>query len=140
MTPKKLYRSSTDKMIAGVCGGIAKYLEVDATFVRVIFILLCFMGGGGILIYIILAVLIPLDTTHHIKHEAAKESVDMTKEKDVHGWHVFFGLVLVFIGIVSLSHVIFPDFMVLPSPQIFWPLIIIFLGLFILFKRNQGSK
>ena len=55
---KKLTRSA-NKMIAGVCGGLAEYLGMDATIVRVIYALLVLFGGVGILLYIILALLMP---------------------------------------------------------------------------------
>jgi phage shock protein PspC (stress-responsive transcriptional regulator) len=55
---KKLKRSA-NKMIAGVCGGLAEYLGMDATIVRVIYALLVLFGGVGILLYIILALLMP---------------------------------------------------------------------------------
>lgn len=52
---KKLYRSRTDKKIAGVCGGIAAYFGIDATLIRLAFVIFCLMGGSGVLIYIICA-------------------------------------------------------------------------------------
>ncbi|MBQ5626329.1 MAG: PspC domain-containing protein [Paludibacteraceae bacterium] len=55
---KKLKRSA-NKMIAGVCGGLAEYLGMDATIVRVIYALLVLFGGVGILLYLILALLMP---------------------------------------------------------------------------------
>ncbi|MBA3550912.1 PspC domain-containing protein [Patescibacteria group bacterium] len=59
--PKKLYRSRKDKMIAGVCGGIAEYVGMDATMVRILFILFGVFVGSGILLYIILLILVPLE-------------------------------------------------------------------------------
>lgn len=50
---KKLYRSRDDKKIAGVCGGIAKYFDVDSTLIRLLWVLFCCLGGSGILAYII---------------------------------------------------------------------------------------
>ena len=52
--PKRLMRSSTDKKIAGVCGGLADYFDLDPTIVRVVWLLAIFFGGTGLLIYIIL--------------------------------------------------------------------------------------
>ncbi len=63
MTDKKLMRSTTDKMVAGVCGGLAQYLEVDAVLVRIAFVVLALLGGPGILLYIILWVVMPEDTS-----------------------------------------------------------------------------
>lgn len=58
MEPKKLYRSKTNRMICGVCGGIGEYLNIDPTIIRLLTILLAFTGGG-ILAYIIAAIVIP---------------------------------------------------------------------------------
>jgi phage shock protein C len=58
---KKLYRSQTDKKIAGVCGGLAEYFDIDATVVRIIFIILLLPGGfPGLIPYLILWVLVPV--------------------------------------------------------------------------------
>ena len=56
---KKLYRSSKDKKIAGVCGGLAEYLNIDPTIVRVIWALLTLCAGTGLLAYIACAFIIP---------------------------------------------------------------------------------
>ncbi len=52
---KKLYKSRTDKKICGVCGGIAKYFDIDSSIVRLVTILLFFSGGIGLLPYILAA-------------------------------------------------------------------------------------
>jgi phage shock protein C len=56
---RQLYRSITDRQIAGVAGGIARYFRVDPTVVRLLFVLLTLTGGPGLLLYIILALVIP---------------------------------------------------------------------------------
>lgn len=56
---KKLYKSNEDKMIEGVCGGIAEYFGLDSTLVRLGWVIFCALGGSGILAYIIAAVIIP---------------------------------------------------------------------------------
>ncbi len=56
---KKLYRSRTDKKLCGVCGGLAKYLGVDATIIRLILALAVIFAGVGALAYIIAALIIP---------------------------------------------------------------------------------
>lgn len=56
---KKLYRSNSSKLVAGVCGGIGEYLNVDPTLVRLIWVLFCCMGGSGFLAYMIAAIIIP---------------------------------------------------------------------------------
>lgn len=56
---RKLYKSNSDKMIDGVCGGVAEYFGIDATLVRLGWILFCAAGGSGFLAYIIAALVIP---------------------------------------------------------------------------------
>ena len=56
---KKLYKSNQNKMIDGVCGGIAEYFGIDPTVVRLIWALFSLMGGSRILAYIIAAIIIP---------------------------------------------------------------------------------
>jgi phage shock protein C len=57
----KLYRSRSNRMIAGVCGGIGEYLDIDPTLVRLILIVLVFLGLSGVLAYIIAWIVIPED-------------------------------------------------------------------------------
>ncbi|ASQ46351.1 PspC domain-containing protein [Legionella clemsonensis] len=58
---KRLYRSRRDKMIAGVCGGLANYFNMDPTVMRLIFILLLLLGGSAILVYLIMWLVVPLE-------------------------------------------------------------------------------
>jgi phage shock protein C len=57
---KKLYRSSMNKMICGVCGGIAEYINIDPTIVRLLWAISIFAGGFGVLLYIIAAIIMPV--------------------------------------------------------------------------------
>ena len=59
MEQKKLIKSSTNRMICGVCGGIGEYLGMDPTVIRLLWVLLTFFGGSGIIAYIIAAIIIP---------------------------------------------------------------------------------
>jgi len=64
MTPRRVYRSSTDKLLFGVAGGWGEYFDVDPVLVRVGFAFLCFVSAGGaILLYLLLAVVIPREET-----------------------------------------------------------------------------
>jgi phage shock protein C len=57
---RKLYRSRTNRMVAGVCGGIAEYFNVDPTIVRLLFVVAAFLtGGGSLLAYPILWAIVP---------------------------------------------------------------------------------
>lgn len=56
---KKLYRSQSNRKVAGVCGGIGEYLNLDPTVIRLIWVLLVFCAGTGLLAYLIAALIIP---------------------------------------------------------------------------------
>ena len=56
---ERLYLSNKDKKIAGVCGGVAQYLGIDPTIVRLIWLLLAFAGGFGILAYLVAWIIVP---------------------------------------------------------------------------------
>jgi len=56
---KRLYKSSTDKKVCGVCGGIANYFNVDPTVIRLIWVIFTLAGGSGLIAYIIAAIIMP---------------------------------------------------------------------------------
>jgi phage shock protein C len=56
---KRLYRSDTQKMLGGVCGGLAEYFNIDVTLVRLLWALTLFFGGAGLLFYIFAWIIIP---------------------------------------------------------------------------------
>jgi len=64
MQEKRLMRSNTDKKLAGVCGGLAEYLDVDSTIVRLAFVLLSLYFGNGLLLYIIAYLVMPEDSSN----------------------------------------------------------------------------
>ncbi len=75
---KRLYRKRNDKIVAGVCSGLADYLNIDPSIVRIIFIILVFAGLQGILVYLILWLITPLEplaneTTIDVKEKEEKK-------------------------------------------------------------------
>ena len=56
---KRLYKSSTDKKVCGVCCGIANYFDVDPTVIRLIWVIFTLAGGSGLIAYIIAAIIMP---------------------------------------------------------------------------------
>jgi len=160
---KRLYRSQSDRMIWGVCGGLAKYFDIDPTIVRVIAVLTIFLGSFGIWAYIILAIVVPLEGSKTTEpKEAIKENVEEMKEtagelgreirstlegeegeseevaKVRHHHRNLFGIILVVVGILFL----------LGSFDLFWwfhwgnlwPLILVAIGVLIILstRRRRG--
>ena len=62
MSEKRLTRMEEGRMIAGVCAGLGRYLGIDATVVRLIFVLLALFAAGGLLLYLILWLIMPMET------------------------------------------------------------------------------
>lgn len=56
---RRLYKSNENKLLDGVCGGVAEYFDIDPTLVRLAWVLFTAMGGAGIVAYIVAAIVIP---------------------------------------------------------------------------------
>ena len=63
MNGKRLYRSESNRMLCGVCAGIAEYFNLDPTLIRLAWALFCVLGGSGVLAYILAAIIIPTQST-----------------------------------------------------------------------------
>jgi len=59
METKKLYRSRDERMIAGICGGLSEYFNIDPVIVRILFVFFALMGGPGLIVYIIMLIVVP---------------------------------------------------------------------------------
>lgn len=60
MEPKRLFRSSNSKMIAGVCAGLGEYFNIDTNIIRALFVFITFFFGASLLLYLVLWIFIPL--------------------------------------------------------------------------------
>lgn len=162
---KRLYRSRTDRMIWGVCGGLAKYFNVDSTLVRVVFVLLALMSGIGIIAYIILAIVMPLEGSKSATpKEVVRENVEEIKEsaqefgKEVRAAFtdegkkeegktgqesdgggrragIFFGILLIILGAIFLLDT-FDVFWWFRWAYL-WPLLLVAIGLLIILSRRK---
>lgn len=151
---KRLYRSQEDRMIGGVCGGVAEYFNVDSTLIRLAFLLVLIARGAGLLAYLIAWIIIPEkkissdkryvdkdeDNTVDIENEE-KNNSEGSREKGIDTNNEYnnqkvFGLILVVLGAIFMADMWLPHF----YWRRFWPLIIIGLGAVIIFKgvRNNG--
>lgn len=147
---KKLYRSKTNRVFFGVCGGLGEYFEVDPLIIRILFIILSFTGGSGIIIYLILAVIIPeADVEKKSKkngdvvgqtQEKAQEMAEEIKRNSNWFNNVknIVGLVIVLVGLNVLFEQVFKY-----SPfswinwGIIWGFVIIFIGSRIILVSNK---
>jgi len=127
---KRLYRSKTDRFISGVCGGIADYFEIDSNIVRIIFVILSFTGGIGIILYI--AALIIL-TENPDEEEIPNRKVSSS---------LLIGLVLIVIGGIFLLREIgmFHYFNLFDiSLSTVWGILLIGIGIVLLFQAKRQA-
>jgi len=140
---RKLYRSSTDRYIAGVCGGLGEFFNVDPLVFRLIFLLLLFFGGGGLLLYIILWILMPereekraKKLNENIKQGANKMAEEIKQKSSGKGnGRVLVGTIILVLGLIFLSREFFP-FLNIGMDKL-WPLIVIAIGVSILVKSSE---
>lgn len=151
---KKLYRSRSQIMLGGVCGGLAEYFDVDVTIVRLLWVVAFFAGGAGFLAYLVAWVIIP-QPPYGQDPEKKTESLDRDCEEVVSGTHSdeelnheaheekslqeknrLIGLILVILGVYILAGRFFPRYLLMQ----YWPVILIVAGLFFLvrgLKKNH---
>lgn len=154
---KKLYRSTNDKMLGGVAGGLAEYFGIDSTLVRVLFIVIVFLGGGGIIAYIILWIVVPQKPYELPKNPFTKSPPDSGSDSNFSNnqnqpenfsvsngeisssvvqtgsKQIWIAIVLIVIGGLLLLDNIFPRF----DFDHFWPVILIGIGIGLLLKAKN---
>lgn len=147
MSSKKLYRSKRQIVIAGVCGGLAEYFDIDVTIVRLIWAAAFFMGGVGLLAYILAAIIIPKNEdggTVIIDEDGNEVYVsgggDSSGEKN--NSVLFLGGFLVLLGVLVLFDKVFPfRWLWREIKEFAGPALLILMGILILItsfrKRNS---
>ncbi len=134
----RLYRSETDKKIAGVCGGIAEYFEIDSTIIRLIWVISIAVYGTGLLVYIIAAIIMPTKGEIDTKLNIHQDSDEVNEQKngasdgnfDKEKTRNLFGYVLIIVGAILISK----RFLVLKwlSFKFLFPIVLVILGILIL--------
>lgn len=144
-----LYRSETNKVIAGVAGGLGEYFNIDATIIRIIFILMTVFGGSGLIIYLVLWLIIPSKNSHpKDSQDAIRNNIEDMKERTQSFAHTITGpnsrgdnsrfwwaLIIIVLGFFFLLNnygLLEPiDF------EKLWPVILIIFGLAILLRKSK---
>jgi phage shock protein PspC (stress-responsive transcriptional regulator) len=129
---RKLVRSRRDRVVAGVCGGLAEYLGVDSVLVRIAAVLLVFAGGAGLVLYVIGWIAMP-DAPETPTGDAEAPVTPRAEEERTRG-AILLGLVFVALGIFFLLDEIWPDFL---SWQYVWPIALIAIGLAVLARARR---
>lgn len=147
----RLYRSNTDKVVGGVCGGLGEYLNLDPLIVRIIFAILAILNGIGLALYILMWILVPAARTEYADQEqVVRQNIDEIRERarelgqEAQGafggrlstsksgnWILVAGAVLVGVGLLTL----FRNFGLLVWLGKLWPLVLIALGVVVLMNN-----
>jgi phage shock protein PspC (stress-responsive transcriptional regulator) len=141
MSDIRLTRSKNDKVIAGVCGGLANYLDIDSTLVRLAFVILLIASGIGFPIYLILWVVMPAED-----NQSGTDAEVIQKNLGEMGDSVYSGVSRIGRpGTVGILLVLLGTYFLLGelgwiswiSGAVFWPLVLIGFGVYLLIKRNK---
>lgn len=141
---KKLFRSRNDKVLAGVCGGIADYFAIDPTLVRIAWVIFTLMGGAGIIAYIICAIVFPEGQSYNTELNDDEYVVGAKNYEDKYNNYddganeknkILIGSILIVLGVLFLvkRYVYWFDLGKL------WPIALIGLGVFIIYKRKEEN-
>lgn len=150
----RLYRSSTDVMIAGVCSGLARYLGIDPTLVRLFFVLLGLAGGGiGFLIYLLLWIVVPVEgaqrdvTLEETVRTGSQEIADRAREMGDDLRNIVnrpnpqaarvIGAGLILMGIVFLLENLHLPWLNWLDFDVIWPALLILAGIALLFRHMR---
>ncbi|MCD4728983.1 MAG: PspC domain-containing protein [Bacteroidales bacterium] len=156
MEQSRLYRSYKNSIIGGVCGGLGEYLNTDPILFRVLFAVAFLVGGTGLLAYIILWIVIPIEEIPNISQrdsydkssnsinmeeennnsETQPENMEEQKKHQKNDGNLWGGLILITLGAIFLIDRFVPriDFGDL------WPLILIVVGVILISKNYQSPK
>lgn len=127
---RKLVRSRTHKVLAGVCGGVAEYFRIDPTIIRLIWIIATFAGGAGLLAYIVAIFVMPDEGKYAQSSEWSSQPFS-GGEFDTTKTRVLLGGILVAIGIFALVRQLMPWL----HFNFLWPILLVAGGLALIAKR-----
>ena len=143
---KKLKRDTRNKVIGGVCAGLANYFDIDTALVRVLFAIMFLCASAGFWLYIILWVVMPAgqgtqdetnyfvspDGTTEVSEETQSAGLKSSKSKG----SLVAGLILIGIGVIGLVHRYIPEI----NWETAWPILLIVLGLFLIIPFNSRKS
>jgi phage shock protein C len=125
--PRLLRRTRDDRVIGGVCGGLGRYLGIDPVLMRIAFVILAFAGGGGILVYLVAWVLIPVERPGEDLGTVRPEGADTTR--------LIVGGALIAVGTILLLNLSLPAL-----GRYFWPLALIAVGVAVVIQASSSRR
>src|SRR5437870_3009515 len=134
---RRLYKSRNNRIIDGVCGGVAEYFGVDPTVVRILWVLVSLLGGSGLILYIVAMIVMPVNPDHRAQASSAAPAAGVSERKR------YWGIVLILIGVFVLmaNMDLFADFNWWSfSRTVVFPVSLILVGVLFIYvhsRRNQ---
>ncbi len=136
---KHLYRSHSNRILAGVCGGLGRYFNIDAVLIRLVWLLLILFGGTGLILYLVAWLIIPAEP------EVVETSRTDTKPSISNKARFWWGLILIIIGVIlwggQFRFIYWP---VIPGLQLhtrdFVPLALLLVGVYLLYTFGRSSS
>ena len=141
---KKLQRDTRNKVIGGVCSGLANYFDIDVSLIRVLFVVMFLCASAGFWLYILLWLVMPAGqggrTNYYVSPDgttevSSEETTDLVKTPIQNKGGLIAGLVLIGIGAVGLLNRFVPEL----DWSTAWPFLLIALGLFLIIPKNKKS-
>lgn len=147
---ERLYRSQTDRIIGGVCGGLGEYLRIDTTVIRLLFVLLALGSGVGLMVYLVMWLVVPAEGTvsnQDTLHENAGEIAARTRtfgadlkrslRNPDRQTGLFIGAGLVSLGFIFLCKALGLPLLRSFNLGVWWPVILIVLGVLVVLRRSR---
>ncbi len=140
-TPRRLYRSRSERMVSGVCGGLAEYFNVDPTLVRLAFVLLTLANGVGVILYIIAAFIVPLNpSTTPIRGLPLEQIIPKNLATII---TLAIGVIILIVGVSVLFFLTVPWnpwFIFTFIGNVMGPLVLIIIGIVVLFVGLSSAR
>ena len=137
----RLYKSRTDKIFDGVCGGIGQYFSIDPVIIRLLWVLMVLFGGTGVLAYLVAMIIIPREPeTAAAEQKTVKDVIPETSFPQR-----LWGILLIAVGIFLLIGVLGPVGGLFAGAAVImgsalWPLLVILLGLYLFFNQGEDKS
>jgi phage shock protein C len=140
-SPRKLYRSGVNRMIGGVCGGVAEFFAIDPTLVRILWLIFTVFSGIGVPVYFVCLAIVPSNPDH--------KSIPQTQHMKNENVALIIGITLLVVGISLFYDHSFPRFWSIGFPGLgywpfrwryIWPLLLILFGFWYIIHNLQKDK
>jgi len=144
---KRLYRSNQNRVIAGVCGGLGEYFDIDPVIIRIILLILFFAGGIGLIAYIVAWIIIPTVPVGYYHDQEPSVTPEKSQKNKSEGRHtrLVLGIIFIIVGILfGLDRTWYGCGFLEETMQFLWryliPLVLIIAGIVLISREKQAKE